>query len=95
MNCICLFIHEILVECLLWPGAGAIKMNQRLSLLKKKHSPLFVGMFSLVREIKKWRARERRQHNDIPITRTWKSQDVKARISLGGHNANCFPLFPE
>lgn len=52
-------------------------------------------MFSLVREIKKWRARERRQHNDIPITRTWKSQDVKARISLGGHNANCFPLFPE
>lgn len=60
MNCICLFIHEILVECLLWPWAGAIKMNQRLSLPKKKHSPLFVGIFSLAREIKKWRARERR-----------------------------------
>lgn len=30
----------------------------------------------------------------LPVTSAWKSQDVNARISAGGHNANCFPLSP-
>lgn len=42
MNCICLFIHKRLVEHLLWPGAGAIKMNQRLILPKKNETQPFI-----------------------------------------------------